>query len=221
MSMFLSHDNFSSRCIKSPIKFKLSSRTHGFVILVIYAASLLVSYPHSYYFQYSYDNEAPRCLWKLDDHSTLLYYTIFALLTSIVPLVVLTIHQTLSYRALKQASVSIMGNIRRISKMRKIFTMLVIVAALFLLLTTPMNLFLVFAWYLIVYDINFYLENENLILDINAALNLLLTVSSCMNPFIYARIHNKIASKLSIVRRACCKSNKNKVSEPMEMQQQK
>ena len=84
-----------------------------------------------------------------------------------------------------------------------------------------MNLFLIFAWYTVVYDIDFYLENENLILDINAALNLLLTLSSCINPFIYARIHDKIASKLSTVWKACCKRNKNKVSEPLEMQQQK
>ena len=159
-------------------------------IYTISIFAVLPEYHYASYIPHPKQKDHWICKSTMDMNFERAYMTSLELLVVYIPLVVISVTQYHAYKSLQQSAIQFGMTNRRMRIMKQVFNTFIIVVAVFFLLTTPISfLILFYYWY---NDREYLKSNEDLINDIFSALNLLVTMNSCVNPVIYGSVNDRV-----------------------------
>ena len=175
------------RAIRNPFRGGYSKLTTAAWSIVIYLLSICAVIPFMYHHIYETHvsfSKNWQCKLKLDLHG---YLTAFDIFVSAIPMIIICVVQTQTYKQLQRSARQFRGSSNRIRTMKRVFRTFAVVAAVFFLLTTPLSIFkVVFVWVLSKGKMSPIIPHTY------HSLTLLMAMNSCANPLIYGRIHIRL-----------------------------
>ena len=123
------------------------------------------------------------------------YYAVLQSFSCFLPIIFMAALYMLC--AYKLYSMEMPGDDKRLAVKRKkqnkqIVTMFGAIVLIFFLLTTPYSVYTTVTNYYAVFDFAIYYANRNLYFQLSYALYTIAAFNSCVNPFIYAKMHHNM-----------------------------
>ncbi|XP_057303399.1 neuropeptides B/W receptor type 1-like [Hydractinia symbiolongicarpus] len=175
------------------------------------------AYKHTYVLKYDICYDA----WHttdgfLDRLRRLIYYSVYEGFGCFIPMIIMGIVYTKSVIILNNRQVP--GNnktleVKRKKQNKRIIKMFGTIVFVFLALTTPYMINVIIVVYYQAYRMKKYLENTEFFFNLNYGLFTLSAFNSCINPFIYARMHHSMKKSFNKHVSTIWKTTKKSVSE--------
>ena len=195
---------FFFRIIKLPMKPKLSHKITFVIICLIYLLSIGSTLPFTFMIRvsnyghitsYSVEYDAyVRSSWTFN---IIVFWTTILIVTTLVPTTILTaVYYSAAMAIIKslEATQCSTQSKKRIMRNRKVNRMFVIAVVCFFISVTPYTIFCVLFALLTEYQRSFILSNRNLLNWVDLVLQTIMTFNSCINPFVYCKMHKEVAS---------------------------
>ena len=195
---------FFFRIIKLPMKPKLSHKITSIVICLIYLLSIGAMLPFTFMIRVSSDGHITPYSVEYNAYvkssgtlNIILFWTTIFIVTTLLPTIILIVVYYSAamaiIKSLKATQCSTQSN-TRIMRNRKVNRMFVIAVVCFFISVTPYTMFTVLFSFLAEYKLSFILSNRNLLNWVDLVLQTTMTFNSCINPFVYCKMHKEVGS---------------------------
>ncbi|XP_057305769.1 neuropeptide Y receptor type 4-like [Hydractinia symbiolongicarpus] len=178
------------RIILYPFKAKLSRSNKISSVCFVWFLSLLVTYPYCHFQELRDDICAS--MWS-SQKQQFIYFTIFIIVVSFIPVIVMVIAYTLSaYHLHKRVKIhhNSIATAKRIQQNRRITNMFALIVFVFVVLTTPYWIFVFLYTAIQAFDWTTFQTYNDMLVSLNYSLFTLYAFNSCVNFFIYARMYH-------------------------------
>ena len=218
MCIFYMYISFH-RSIRNPFQSSFSTKLIVFIVIVIYASASLLNFAEFFYMKYiPYPRPGHEhlnfCSWlPLSKYSSEMLAVIIknAVLISFAPLPILILLHISSYHAIAKSAQQFQLDNRRIHKMRKIRKTFSAVVVIFFALSVPTEIYSV----TIVSIVKFYPNMMRTIkyrFHIDRFFNTIISLNSCANPLIYAKVHRRLSRCLQRIQQRRRRNERNQPS---------
>ena len=163
------------------------------IVVCFYTLAFLSNLAEFYYASYErYMKNLWACKWKLDPWTWFILTIKSTMLNTFIPLPIILNIQMLSYRELKKSGNQLNTNVNRIRIIRRVGRSFRLVLLVFFSLMTPASVFFPSIHYLDIFKPHIFSSNILLITKLVRVFNLMVTLHSCVNAFIYGKVHRSI-----------------------------
>ena len=184
-------NSFIPRAIQSPFQRGLSTKLVGLFAMFLYGLALFSNFAEFSYMEYAPNlNRSGTwyCINTQVERFSFLLSIKNALLASYIPIPIIVIIQLKSYGALQTSGSQFYHDrniIKRLKRIRKTFK---IASTSFFILVAPADTFFLFVGYIISFHPQLWNSNVHLLSKLARFINLVVSLNSCVNPFIYAKV---------------------------------
>ncbi len=197
------------RVITHPLQPRLSTKSKIIGIAIVWIFAIGITIPYTISQGLHEEGVLSICIDQgvLSELGRNIYVTSWIVTGWGVPFIIISFLYTLCILDLRKISTTNSNDIavnQRKTENQKVVKMFIIIVCLFFILTTPYSLMYVTFNYLLTYRRSEL--DVNLIMKLNYALFVITTSNSCMNPLIYAKLHQEINPFVKkVAKRICCK----------------
>ena len=195
------------RIIKHPMKPKLSHKVTSAIICFIYLLSISATLPFTFMLNVVNDGRTTRYYINYDVYvksswmtNMVVFWTTILFVTTLLPTAILSFVYFSASTALQKSLVVMDRSMqwkKRIVRNRKVNRMFIVAVVCFFITVTPYTTYSVFISLLIKYKISFIHSNVNWLNWLDLVLQTIMTFNSCINPFVYCKMHKEVASFMS------------------------
>ena len=193
--------NYDFRMIKNPVAAKIPLAKCVIIMVVIFVGAVLSVTMQIRYLQYIEEDNYSGCWLMFPFKVGFGYWLSYEIVQMFAPMAILIVVYTLAALQLAahqknfiKIAVQSEENVKRVRQDREIVTMFIVIVTIFFLLNAPYCCFIVAASYTMLFDIKSwdpYAGNTAQIV-----LFALSSISTVVNPFVYAKMHKDVAEAL-------------------------